>query len=147
MVIGAGTFARVTGLRRVRLFMPFVPARVVGVLASWVTGMPRGTVTALVRSLHGDMVCAGHDVRSDIGGDHTYLSLEEALRRSLSSVEGGTSRDADPQAPAHTDPEWSGGAVTVDGDVVGQRPRTRLGSLLLGFGTRPAVRRTPDRLV
>jgi hypothetical protein len=141
------TFALVAGLKRFQFFVPLVPTAVVGLLASWVTGMPRGTVTALVQSLHGDMVCAGDDVRSDIGGEHTYLSLDEALRRSLSAVEKGTSRDADPQAPAPTDPEWSGGAVTVDGDVVVQRPRTRFGSLLLGFRTRRAVRRTPDRLV
>lgn len=141
-------FARVAGLRRVRVLVPLVPAAVVGAVSARITGMPRGTVTALVESLAHDMVCEGDDVRTDIAAaGHTFLPLDEALRRSLSPAQDGTAAHADPQAPASTDPEWAGGDVTVRGGRVEQRPRTWLAALLLGSRTRHARRRTPDHVV
>ena len=143
-----GLFARTAGLRRPRFVVPFVPTAAVGVVVSWITGMPRGTVSALVESLSHDMVCTDDDVRADIAGtDYAFLPLEEALRRSLSPAPEGTERDADPQAPAPTDPPWSGGATVVTDKGIEQRPRSLVASLLLGLRTRRARRRTPDRLV
>ncbi len=142
-----GLFARVAGLRRVRVFVPLVPVALVGWVASRITGMPRGTVSALVHSLSSDMVCRDDDARTELAGDrHAYVSLEEALRGALTPEEVGTRDAAAPQAPAPTDPEWAGGATTVRGRVVVQRPRTLAGWLLLGLGTRRAERRAPDQL-
>ncbi len=141
-------FARVAGLRRRQVFVPLVPSALVGRVVSAITGMPRGTVSALVESLSHDMVCEEDDARTELaGGDHTFLPLDEALRRSLSPVHDGTEPDADPQAPAPTDPGWSGGSVTVRGSRILQAPRTVLAAVLLGVRTRRAERTDPDRLV
>jgi uncharacterized protein YbjT (DUF2867 family) len=141
-------YARTAGLRRRQVFVPLVPSAVVGRVVSWITGMPRGTVSALVESLSHDMVCQEDDARTELaGGDHTFLPLDEALRRSLSPVHDGTEPDADPQAPAPTDPGWSGGSVTVRGTRVRQVPRSLLAAVLLGVRTRRAERADPDRLV
>ena len=110
--------------------------------------MPRGTVSALVESLSHDMVCGEDDARTELaGGEHTFLPLDEALRRSLSPVHDGTEPEADPQAPAPTDPGWSGGSVTVRGSRIRQAPRTVLAAMLLGARSRRAERIDPDRLV
>ena len=79
--------------------------RGVGVVVSWITGMPAGTVSALVESLSHDMVCDRDDVRTDIAAAGLHLPpLDEALRRSLSPAHEGTEADADPQAPASDRP-------------------------------------------
>ena len=79
--------------------------------------------------------------------DDAFLLLEEALRRSLSPVHDGTEPDADPQAPAPTDPVWSGGSVTVHGSRILEAPRSLLAAVLLGVRSRRAERTGPDRLV
>jgi uncharacterized protein YbjT (DUF2867 family) len=141
-------FARTAGLRRRQLVVPWAPAAAVGAVVSWITGMPRGTVSALVESLAHDMVCESDDVRTEIDSPgHAFLSVEEALHRSLSPVEDGTRQGADPQAPAATDPDWSGGAVHVRAGGVLQVPRTLLGALLLGRPRPGAVQRRPDHLL
>ncbi len=139
-------FASTAGLRRPQVVLPWAPTAVVGLLASWITGIPRGTVSALVESLSHDMVCEADDVRTEIDSeDHEFLPLIEALRRSLSPDEDGTTQGADPQAPAPTDPDWAGGSVVVSGRRVLRLPRTLWAALLLGRSTRRERRRRPDR--
>jgi uncharacterized protein YbjT (DUF2867 family) len=135
-------FARTAGLRRPQVVLPLVPKRLVGRLVALIAGMPAGTVEPLVDSLSHDMVCAEDDAKRDLADEgHRFLSLEEALTRSLNPDEQGTSPGADLQAPADTDPDWAGGVVSVEGGRVVQRPRTRIGSLLLGARSQRAVRR------
>ncbi len=126
-------FAGTARLRRPQIRVPLVPRGLVALLVSWVAGMPRGTVTPLVDSLSYDMVCRESDAVHDLAdADHTFLSLEQALERSLNPHEEGTRRQGDPQAPAATDPGWAGGAVSLLGGRVRKAPRTLLGALLLG---------------
>ena len=134
-------FAQTARLRRPQVTVPFAPSWLVSLIVSKVSGMPRGTVTPLVESLSHAMVCRDSDADRDLVTDgHEFLSVEEALERSLNPREEGTARDGDAQAPASTDPKWSGGAVSVVRGRVLKAPRTLLGALLLG--TR-GVRRRP----
>ena len=98
-----GRYAKVAGLRRWRPLVPGVPMWVVGRASALLTGMPRGTVVALAESLSHDMVCGEDDVRRDLVPGHQFLSLDEAIARSL-GTSGGTSRVGDVQAAAPTDP-------------------------------------------
>lgn len=127
-------FARTAHLRRPQVTVPFAPRRLVSLIVSKVSGMPPGTVAPLVESLSHDMVCRDSDADRELTADgHEFLSLEEALERSLNPSPEGTARTGDAQAPAPTDPEWSGGAVSVAAGRVLKAPRTLLGALLLGI--------------
>lgn len=135
-------FASTAGLRRPQVVVPFVTAGMVARGVSWIAGMPRGTVTPLVDSLAHDMVCQDDDATRDLAAEgHEFLSLREALTRSLSPVEEGTRRTGDLQAPAPTDPDWAGGAVSVRHGRVRRTPRSRVGALLLGPWARRLRRR------
>lgn len=126
-------FASTAHLRRPQVTVPFAPRWLVGLIVSKVSGMPRRTVAPLVESLSHDMVCRDADADRELATDgHRFLSVEEALERSLNPRAEGTGRSGDAQAPAPTDPEWSGGAVSVVGGQVVKAPRTLLGALLLG---------------
>lgn len=96
-------YAKVAGLRRWRPMVPGVPMWLVGRASALLTGMSRGTVTALAESLSHDMVCGEDDVRRDLVPGHTFTGLDEAIARSLGNS-GGTSRVGDVQAAAPTDP-------------------------------------------
>ncbi|MEP7088840.1 MAG: NAD(P)H-binding protein [Nocardioidaceae bacterium] len=134
-------FARAAGLRRPQVVLPWVPVAVVGFIVSAISGMPRGTVAPLVESLSHDMVCSEHDAERELADDgHEFLDLQDALERSLNPVPRGTEEHADPQAPAPTDPDWSGGVVSVAGGRIRQAPRSLLGALLLGLRTGRARR-------
>lgn len=126
-------YARVAGLRRVHVPVPIVPPAVVGPVVSAITGIPRGTVTALVESLEHDMVCHDHRIRDEVGDGHRYLGLDEALRRSLAQRDDATQPGGDVQASAPSDPEWAGGDVWVDGDRPVHEPRSLLSRLALGI--------------
>ncbi len=99
-------FAEVAGLRRLRFTVPGLPKWLVGRACAWITGMPSGTVRALVQSLEHDMVCREDDVRRDLlDAGHEFTSVAAALRRSLDpAAEPGTSRQGDAHAMAATDP-------------------------------------------
>ncbi len=58
-------FADVAGLRRLQVPVPFLPVALVGRAVAVISGLPRGTVTALVESLSHDMVCREDDVLGD----------------------------------------------------------------------------------
>ena len=97
-------FARVDGLRRVRVVVPFVPSALVGRACARISDMPRTTVTALVESLGEDMVCTEDAVRRDLAEPgHRFVPIEEAFRRSLVGSEQGVRVGGDPHAPAPTD--------------------------------------------
>jgi uncharacterized protein YbjT (DUF2867 family) len=126
-------FARTAGLRRPQVVVPLVPRTVVSHLVAWVSGMPRGVITPLVDSLAHDMVCTESDADVDLADpDHEFLSLGEALERSLNPREEGTGTRGDRQAPAPSDPEWAGGSVAIRRGRILRRPRTLRGALLLG---------------
>ena len=104
-------FASVAGLRRPQVVVPLVPSRVVSGLVAVVSGIPRGTVTALVESLSHDMVCREDAVRRDLVPDHTFLTIREAFERSLlgdTDATGATGSKGDIQGEADTDPDWVG---------------------------------------
>lgn len=100
------TMADVMEVRRPQLILPWAPRIPVGWVVSWLTGMPRPTVIALVESLSHDMVCQEDDVRRDIASpEHRFVSLVEAFTRSLDGGgPDGTSTRGDVQAEAVTDP-------------------------------------------
>ncbi len=140
-------FASVAGLRRPQLVLPLMPSTVVGWAASWITGMPRGTVVALVESLRHDMVCQEADARTELADpDHEFLGLDAAILRSLRTASTGTELDGDPQTAAATDPDWAGGSVRLTAGRIVQAPRTVLLALLLGLRSAPVDRQTPDKL-
>lgn len=98
-------FAEVAGLRRFQVVVPFAPKPVVGRIVALVSGLPRGTVTALIDSLSHEMVCQEDDATGDLlEPGHAYVPLREALERSLTPGPAGTSRRGDLLAAAPTDP-------------------------------------------
>ncbi|CAN5295370.1 N/A [soil metagenome] len=101
-------FATATGVSRPRVPVPFAPASLVGEAVAALTGVPRSTVRALVRSLSHDMVCGDRDVRRELAPDHVYLSVDEAIERSLAGRTHATEPGGDVQGEAESDPEWVG---------------------------------------
>jgi uncharacterized protein YbjT (DUF2867 family) len=101
-------FARAAGLHRVRVPVPIAPVAIVGEAVALLSGIPRGTATALVRSLPHDMVCHDDDVRRDLVPGRRFLTLDEALARSLQGDTRATSPEGDVQGQAATDPDWVG---------------------------------------
>lgn len=101
-------FARAAGVVRPRVPVPFAPTSVVGEAVALLTGVPRSTVRALVQSLSHDMVCREDDVRTELLPDHDYLSLDEAIARSLVGRSAATARGGDVQGEADSDPSWVG---------------------------------------
>lgn len=103
-----GRFADVAGLTRPQVPVPVAPVRLVGEAVALLTGIPRSTIGALVRSLSHDMVCLEDDVRRDLAPGVPYLPLDEALARSLAGDTAATSEDGDVQGEADSDPDWVG---------------------------------------
>ncbi|WP_323792245.1 NAD(P)H-binding protein [Nocardioides sp.] len=101
-------FARAAGVSRPRVPVPFAPAAVVGEAVAALTGVPRSTVRALVRSLSHDMVCAETDVHEELLPGHDYLTIDEAITRSLAARTGATEPGGDLQGEAASDPAWVG---------------------------------------
>ncbi len=96
-------FADVAGLWRPQFVVPLVPHRVVSEIVALVSGIPRGTVLALVESLSHDMVCEEDDVRADLLPGHEFTSMREAFERSLQGESAATSIPGDVQGEASTD--------------------------------------------
>lgn len=101
-------FARVAGLDRPQVVVPFVPSRLVGEVVSLVSGIPRSTVRALVKSLSHDLVCLEDDARRELAPGHEFLPLDVAMERSLRGLTEATSADGDVQGEATSDPDWVG---------------------------------------
>jgi hypothetical protein len=108
--------------------VPFLPVALVGRAVAVISGLPRGTVTALVESLSHDMVCREDDVLGDLlGGHHDFVTLRAALERSLAPEDDATDPRGDLQSGDANDPEWAGGAVTSSpaGRGCGRAPCSR----------------------
>lgn len=101
-------FATLAGLQRPQVTVPFAPVSLIAEAVALLSGVPRSTVRALVRSLSHDMVCRDDDARRDLAPHHRYLALDEALGRSLGGVTGATSTSGDVQGEADSDPAWVG---------------------------------------
>ncbi len=112
--------SRGAGLSRLRLPAPLVPSTLVGLGAALATTAPFHTVTALIESLHHDMVCRP---------DHTWvprdggplLALGDAIARATDTAYAG------PEAALPSDPDWT-------------RPHRLLDALPLPATTRAAAR-------
>ena len=101
-------FASSIGVSRPRIPVPFAPAALVGEAVAGLTGVPRTTVRALVRSLSHDMVCREDAVRSELLPGHDYLSIDAAVARSLAGRTRATEPGGDVQGEAASDPSWVG---------------------------------------
>jgi uncharacterized protein YbjT (DUF2867 family) len=104
-------FAELAGLERQQLLVPVAPEWAVGEAVALVSGLPRSTVRALVRSLAHDMVCTEDDVRRDLAPGRRFLSVDEAITRSLAGQTRATELDGDIQGQAASDPEWVGSTL------------------------------------
>ncbi len=76
-------FAELAGLTRPQVPALVAPARLVGEAVALLSGQPRTTVRALVRSLAHDMVCRDDDAAQELLPGYRYLSLDEAITRAL----------------------------------------------------------------
>lgn len=125
-------YADVARLVRRELLVPLLPAPLVGQLAARVSGIPRGTVVALVDSLHHDMICHDSEILERLGV--SPIGIDEAIERALTPVVTGTTPDGDPLAPAATDPGWAGGGIIVASGTAYRTEQSRFGRMLLGPG-------------
>ncbi len=101
-------YADCAGLKRPQIRLPFVPTWVVGELGALISGMPRGTVTSLVESLHGPMVTEKTDYADVFGfGPEELLGARESIMTALEPVADGTQRRGQPMHGAPTDPDWA----------------------------------------
>lgn len=101
-------FATLAGLDRPQVPVLVAPTFLVGEAIAALTGVPRSTVRALVRSLTHDMVCRDDDARRDLTPQTPYLGLDEAIVRSLAGDTAATSPGGDIQGEADSDPDWVG---------------------------------------
>ncbi|KQV77656.1 hypothetical protein ASC64_02145 [Nocardioides sp. Root122] len=94
------TCAREAGLSRVSVPTPVAPPGLVGLATALVTTAPFHTVTALIESLHHDMVCRpGHTWVPAQGGE--LLDVGEAVRRASTPLYAG------PEGALPSDPAWT----------------------------------------
>ncbi len=94
------TCAREAGLSRLSLPTPLAPPGLVGLATALATTAPFHTVTALIESLHHDMVCRpGRTWVPRQGGE--LLGVEEAVRRA------SIPRYAGPEGALPSDPAWT----------------------------------------
>jgi uncharacterized protein YbjT (DUF2867 family) len=95
------------GLSRLRVPLPVAPTVLVGLGTALATTAPFHTVTALIESLHHDMVCRpGHTWEPRSGGP--LLGVEEAVRRALTPTYAG------PEGALPSDPAWARGNPLLD---------------------------------
>jgi uncharacterized protein YbjT (DUF2867 family) len=95
------------GLSRLRVPLPVAPTGLVGLATALATTAPFHTVTALVESLHHDMVCRpGRTWEPRSGGP--LLGVEEAVRRALTPMYAG------PEGALPSDPAWARGNPLLD---------------------------------
>ena len=101
-------FASLAGLERPQVVLPLAPSCLVGEAVAFVSGVPRSTVRALVQSLAHDMVCTEDDVRRELAPGHEFLSVDDAILRSLAGQTQATEPSGDVQGQAASDPDWVG---------------------------------------
>jgi uncharacterized protein YbjT (DUF2867 family) len=95
------------GLSRLRVPAPVAPTGLVGLATALATTAPFHTVTALIESLHHDMVCRpGHTWQPRSGGP--LVGVEEAVRRALTPLYAG------PEGALPSDPAWARGNPLLD---------------------------------
>lgn len=95
------------GLSRLRVPVPVAPTGLVGLATALATTAPFHTVTALIESLHHDMVCRpAHTWQPRSGGP--LLGVEEAVRRALTPMYAG------PEGALPSDPAWARGNPLLD---------------------------------
>jgi uncharacterized protein YbjT (DUF2867 family) len=95
------------GLSRLRVPLPVAPTGLVGLATALATTAPFHTVTALVESLHHDMVCRpGRTWEPRSPGP--LLGVEEAVRRALTPMYAG------PEGALPSDPAWARGNPLLD---------------------------------
>jgi uncharacterized protein YbjT (DUF2867 family) len=105
-------FATAAGLERPQVPLLVAPVNLVGEGVALLTGIPRSTIRALVKSLTHDMVCREDDVRRDLAPGVPYLPLDEALTRSLAGDTAATTVEGDVPGEADSDPDWVGTTVS-----------------------------------
>ncbi|WP_374457825.1 NAD(P)H-binding protein [Nocardioides sp.] len=94
------TCGREAGLSRLSLPTPVAPPGLVGLATALATTAPFHTVTALIESLHHDMVCRpGRTWAPAQGGE--LLDVEEAVRRASTPMYAG------PEGALPSDPAWT----------------------------------------
>jgi uncharacterized protein YbjT (DUF2867 family) len=95
------------GLSRLRVPAPVAPTGLVGLATALATTAPFHTVTALIESLHHDMVCRpGHTWQPRSGGP--LVGVEEAVRRALTPLYAGH------EGALPSDPAWARGNPLLD---------------------------------
>jgi uncharacterized protein YbjT (DUF2867 family) len=95
------------GLSRLRVPLPVAPTGLVALATALTTTAPFHTVTALIESLHHDMVCRpGRTWEPRSGGP--LLGVEEAVRRALTPMYAG------PEGALPSDPAWARGHPLLD---------------------------------
>jgi uncharacterized protein YbjT (DUF2867 family) len=95
------------GLSRLRVPLPVAPTGLVALSTALTTTAPFHTVTALIESLHHDMVCRpGRTWEPRSGGP--LLGVEEAVRRALTPMYAG------PEGALPSDPAWARGHPLLD---------------------------------
>lgn len=95
------------GLSRLRVPVPVAPTGLVALATALTTTAPFHTVTALIESLHHDMVCRpGRTWEPRSGGP--LLGVEEAVRRALTPMYAG------PEGALPSDPAWARGHPLLD---------------------------------
>ena len=119
-------YARIAGLPR-RLIAP-VPVLTPRLSSHWVnlvTPLPYGLARPLVDSLINDVVVApDRDIRTVV--DHTPFTLDQAIGRALAVVGDleiktswmDSARERTPAQPMPQDPDWAGGTIYQDIQVV-----------------------------
>lgn len=102
------TYGEVAGLTRGQVPVPFLPTRLVGVLAGLLTDVPVHTVESLVESLHHDMVCGGRDFEADLLPEgHQLVRVREAIERALRrNPEDVPPEERDVMGNLPQDPAW-----------------------------------------
>jgi hypothetical protein len=95
------------GLSRLRVPLPVAPTVLVGLGTALATTAPFHTVTALIESLHHDMVCRPGDTWEPRSGG-PLLGVEEAVRRALTPTYAG------PEGALPSDPAWARGNPLLD---------------------------------
>lgn len=102
-------YAKVAGLTRPQVPLPFVPTAMVGSLLATLVDVPRPVVESLVESLRHDMICTEDDFVADLfPGGRRPVSARAAIERAL-APSGASPAAADPMGPSPDDPDWAGG--------------------------------------
>jgi uncharacterized protein YbjT (DUF2867 family) len=113
------TYAREAGLRRRRMIpLPFTGLRASAMWLGLVTPLPQSVVRPLVENLSSDAVVTNPQQVSDL----EPMPFRTALRRALSRLPGGvitrwSDAESQPATPPD-DPDWSGGTVYMDRQVM-----------------------------